>query len=535
MQPWIGDEYLQLCLQARQTAEWSVLPTLESVVCRLISANQIALPVFSSLLLPLPVATQRAVAYREAAAIVSLIRSSSGALGWQSGHASRDYFDDGTARRWPLRVVLMRGSANGNVGRLATLLSLSRDSFEPQLVTSELEPGVAADISYACAWPCVHAQLDAPAPLGAHALPALWRRLSHAQILLDACGHTRGHQLGTLAARPAPVATSVLGFPGSYGGHHLVDYLTADAVVCAPVSQRLRHLRTGLSNRCYASEERVAYLPASYQPPSAYEPSANGEWRNEWMLEWMGALSGVRRAAPLVGCFTRVVRWHPSSFELWMGVLRRAARTPSAALVLLADDRRVKARIAAEAAARGVAVGNALVGGAAVGAAVGVGMAVGGALGALGVSRVHFVPFAANKAIHLARHARLALCVDTTPTYGSHTTAADCLSNSVPLLTLPGEGWATRVGSSLMRAAGTPQSAVRSMRDLEDFGATMLGRAHGRAHGFTNDHQTLRGRPDQQTADDSSSRSLKVPTLRLLPFARRHSLSGALAAYPHHL
>ena len=60
---------------------------------------------------------------------------------------------------------------------------------------------------------------------------AVARLLSGFDVVLDGSGHTTGNRLGALARRPAPVATSVLGFAGSYGGARLVDYLTSDRIV----------------------------------------------------------------------------------------------------------------------------------------------------------------------------------------------------------------------------------------------------------------------------------------------------------------
>ena len=48
------------------------------------------------------------------------------------------------------------------------------------------------------------------------------------------------------------------------------------------------------------------------------------------------------------------------------------------------------------------------------------------------------------------------LFLDTFP-YGAHTTASDALWMSVPILTLSGHSFASRVGGSLLRSAGLPE------------------------------------------------------------------------------
>jgi protein O-GlcNAc transferase len=54
---------------------------------------------------------------------------------------------------------------------------------------------------------------------------------------------------------------------------------------------------------------------------------------------------------------------------------------------------------------------------------------------------------------HLARQALADLMLDTWP-YGAHTTASDALRMGVPILTLPGKSFASRVAASLLTATG---------------------------------------------------------------------------------
>ena len=61
------------------------------------------------------------------------------------------------------------------------------------------------------------------------------------------------------------------------------------------------------------------------------------------------------------------------------------------------------------------------------------------------------------KSEHLVRAAGCELAVDTL-SYNSHTTGADALWAGLPLLTLPGAYFSSRVGASLAAAAGVPQS-----------------------------------------------------------------------------
>jgi hypothetical protein len=69
--------------------------------------------------------------------------------------------------------------------------------------------------------------------------------------------------------------------------------------------------------------------------------------------------------------------------------------------------------------------------------------------------RIVFAPKLANPH-HLARYPLADLFLDTAP-YGAHTTASDSLWMGVPVVTLAGRSFASRVCGSLVTAAGLPE------------------------------------------------------------------------------
>jgi predicted O-linked N-acetylglucosamine transferase (SPINDLY family) len=68
---------------------------------------------------------------------------------------------------------------------------------------------------------------------------------------------------------------------------------------------------------------------------------------------------------------------------------------------------------------------------------------------------------------HLARYALADLFLDTAP-YGAHTTASDALWMGVPVLTMPGRSFASRVCASLVRAAGLAELVCGCRSEYED-------------------------------------------------------------------
>jgi predicted O-linked N-acetylglucosamine transferase (SPINDLY family) len=67
---------------------------------------------------------------------------------------------------------------------------------------------------------------------------------------------------------------------------------------------------------------------------------------------------------------------------------------------------------------------------------------------------------------HLARHHQADLFLDTFP-YNAHTTTSDALWTGLPVLTLMGESFASRVAASLLNAIGLPELITNTQEEYE--------------------------------------------------------------------
>ena len=68
---------------------------------------------------------------------------------------------------------------------------------------------------------------------------------------------------------------------------------------------------------------------------------------------------------------------------------------------------------------------------------------------------------------HLERYKSADLFLDTFP-YTAHTTCSDSLSAGLPVLTLQGETFASRVSSSLLEVAGLKELITHTAKEYED-------------------------------------------------------------------
>jgi predicted O-linked N-acetylglucosamine transferase (SPINDLY family) len=66
------------------------------------------------------------------------------------------------------------------------------------------------------------------------------------------------------------------------------------------------------------------------------------------------------------------------------------------------------------------------------------------------------------------------LFLDSLP-YNAHTTASDALWAGLPVLTSPGEGFASRVAASLLRAADLPELVASDLDDYREIAVALAG------------------------------------------------------------
>ncbi|SRR5579859_1523289 len=237
------------------------------------------------------------------------------------------------------------------------------------------------------------------------------------QILVDVNGYTKDARTKMVALRPAPVIVNWLGFPGSMASpyHH---YVIADPWIVPPESE------------IYYSES-VRRLPC-YQPNDRKRAIAPPPTRAE---------AGLPDGAMVYCCFNGAHKISRFTFERWLTIL---SRVPDSVLWLLSSTEPTEQRLRAFAQSRGIAP-----------------------------ERLIFAPKKANPD-HLARYPLADLFLDTAP-YGAHTTASDALWMGVPILTMSGRSFASRVCGSLVRSAGLPELDCASPGEFVDR-AVAIGR-----------------------------------------------------------
>jgi protein O-GlcNAc transferase len=231
-------------------------------------------------------------------------------------------------------------------------------------------------------------------------------------IVVDLNGFTGTSRPGIFAHRAAPLQVNYLGFPGSMGCE-FIDYIVADEVVIRPED-------------CAHYTEKVVVLPGAYQ--------ANDNTRRIGEAPPARETMGLPAEGFVFACFNNNHKITPDVFDVWMRLLQRV---PGSVLWLLkGKEPAAWAALQAEAKARGVDPARIVDAG------------------------------RAPVADHLARHAHADLFVDTFH-YNAHTTCSDALWTGLPVLTLAGPTFASRVAASLLRAVGLPELVTHDVAAYE--------------------------------------------------------------------
>lgn len=224
-------------------------------------------------------------------------------------------------------------------------------------------------------------------------------------LLVDLSGHTLGNRLGVFARRPAPVQVSWIGYPEGTG-LSAIDYRISDCSASPEVGAPPGDAPGG-------ALFRLPRVFSCYRPP-AFSPE-------------VAARTDPTISAVTLGSFNNSAKISDFTVRLWSKVL---AANPS--LRLLLKDRRFAhssccANIRQRFSREGV-----------------------------DPSRIDLLHRMESAAEHLAAYGGVDVALDTYPYCGA-TTTCEALWMGVPVVSMAGVTFVSRMGASLLGAAGHPE------------------------------------------------------------------------------
>ncbi len=215
-------------------------------------------------------------------------------------------------------------------------------------------------------------------------------------ILMDLAGHTSSHRLGVFAMRAAPVQATFLGYPHSTG-LSTIDWLIGDAIV-APVEH------------AHLFSEGIAQLPGSVFCWASVD-------------DYPLPLARSSDAPVVFGSFNNAMKLSPKTIALWAKILHAV---PDAKLLLKAPslrDQAVQSRFSQVFAEHGIVPERLILRG------------------------------PSGLADMMQEYGDIDIALDPTP-YNGGTTTLQALWMGVPIITLVGGNFVSRMGASFMQSLG---------------------------------------------------------------------------------
>ncbi len=231
-------------------------------------------------------------------------------------------------------------------------------------------------------------------------------------IAIDLMGYTKNNRRNIFKKRLAPIQINYLGYPGTMGVKYM-DYIIADKILIPKINQKYF---------C----EKIVYLPDSYQP-NDYDKSVS---KNKFTREKLG----LPENSFIFCCFNNSHKILPFIFSSWMNILKK---TDNSVLWLLSDNEESRQNLFLEAIKNGV-----------------------------NSERLIFAKRFSGKD-HRARIKFADLFLDTFP-YNAHVTASESLWANVPILTMQGNTFASRVASSLLTVLNLQELITTNIKDYEN-------------------------------------------------------------------
>jgi protein O-GlcNAc transferase len=234
-------------------------------------------------------------------------------------------------------------------------------------------------------------------------------------IAIDLNGHTAGARTGLFARKIAPLQINYLGYAGTSGAD-FYDYLIADRVTVPPDHQ-------------VHYTEKMAYLPHSFFPADTlitYEQMGSLPARQSQDLPDEGFV---------FASFNNAYKITPAIFLIWMNLLKQV---PNSVLWLSKPSDSAVLHLQTQAKSCGVEP-----------------------------ERIIFAKRVPARVDHLSRLRLADLFLDTMY-FNAHTTAADALWAGVPVLTIQGDTFASRVAASQLCALQMPELITYSLEEYAD-------------------------------------------------------------------
>ena len=231
-------------------------------------------------------------------------------------------------------------------------------------------------------------------------------------IAIDLMGYTKSNRFEIFLEKCAPVQINYLGYSATSGSKAL-DYIIADHTLINNDDDKSKY------------SEKIIYMPNTFMPNSFKGITLQNNLKRKDF--------GLSDNSFVFCCFNKQYKFTPYIFDIWMDLLREVKES---SLWLLVNNNQTVQNLKQESEKRDIDSNR--------------------------------IIFARGLPIeqHLSRYTLADLFLDTFP-YGAHTTCGDALWSGLPVLTLKGNTFASRVSSSLLKAINLDELITNSVDEYK--------------------------------------------------------------------
>jgi predicted O-linked N-acetylglucosamine transferase (SPINDLY family) len=238
-------------------------------------------------------------------------------------------------------------------------------------------------------------------------------------LAIDLAGFTSRNRFKSFIKKVAPIQINYLGYPGTMGPFH--DYIVADLEVIPKEKQKFY-------------SEKIIYMPGTFLPSfTKFDLSSNLTKENFSLKEKDFVFANFNSHHKIT----------PIIFNSWMRILKKVKNS---ILWLNEGNKYSRENLRKEANNRGV-----------------------------DIERIIFSK-SMNYFNHTIKYKFCDLFLDTFP-YNAHSTASSCLLSGCPLITVKGDSFHTRVGSSILLNLNLSELICENIQEYENK-ATTIANSH---------------------------------------------------------
>jgi predicted O-linked N-acetylglucosamine transferase (SPINDLY family) len=231
-------------------------------------------------------------------------------------------------------------------------------------------------------------------------------------IAVDLGGHTQNSRFGIFSFRAAPIQCSYLGYAGTTGANY-IDYIIADSYVIPKEDKNFY-------------SEKICYLPNSFMTDDSKRiPSFNTCVKSDFNLP---------EGQFIFCCFNNSYKFNLRLINRWSRILLNVNNS----ILWISDiNPEFSKNILKEFGKLGI-----------------------------GFERIFFSKKTSSISEYLSKYRLADLFLDSSP-YNAHSTGIDALKAGLPILTLTGSSFVSRVGTSLLSAIELPELIATSELEYE--------------------------------------------------------------------